>query len=209
MNKKLFLIPLAALLLVGCNTNKPASSQQSEQPKSSEPAPSSSEEPAKEWTQVTPVAGKKYKLAEDVTSGRRWLTGVMDGFYMGSTTDVEEAADVELVAVTGGFNLKVTLPDGETVKYVNLPDGKNCSPALFDTATTVWKIGDPDNTDAKKKGFVEKSLVTTFKYTKYVEEGEVTKACIGTQSKYETFTGVIEKYWDPASNACAMFMELK
>ena len=205
MNKKLFLIPLAALLLVGCNTNKPASSsQQSEQPKSSEPAPSSSEEPAKEWTQVTPVAGKKYKLAEDVTAGRVWLTGLVDGYNMGGTTDVDEAADVELVAVTGGFNFKVTLPDGTTVKYINFNDGDFTSPALEDTAKSVYTIGDPGNADATKKAFVEKTLVTTFKY-----KGADTKICVGSQKKYNNFAGTIEKYWVAETNAPAMFMELK
>ena len=206
MNKKLFLIPLAALLLVGCNTKKPASSQQSEQPKSSEPAPSSSEEPAKEWTQVTPVAGKKYKLAEDVTAGRTWCAGTFDSskHVINGTTDVDEAADVELVAVEGGFNLKVTLPDGETVKYINFNDGNYTSPALEDTAKSVYVIGDPGNEDAAKKAFVEKTLVTTFKY-----KGNDTKICVGTQKQYSTFAGTIEKYWVAESNAPAIFMELK
>ena len=206
MNKKLFLIPLAALLLVGCNTNKPASSQQSEQPKSSEPAPSSSEEPAKEWTQVVPVAGKKYKLAEDVTAGRTWLSGTYDDskHVLNGTTDVDEAADVELVAVEGGFNLKVTLPNGDLAGYINFNDGNYTSPALEDTAKSVFVIGDPENADAAKKAFVEKTLVTKFQY-----KGAETKICVGTQKQYNTFAGTIEKYWVAETNAASMFMELK
>ena len=188
------------MLLVGCGKTNSSSKQSESTPVSS----SSESEAQKEWTQVTPEAGKKYKMAEDVTAGRFYLTGVMDGYYMGATQDIEEAADVELVAVTGGFNIKVTLPDGKTVKYINLPDGSTCSPALFDTAETVWVVGDPENTDATKKSFVEKTMVTTFQYKE-----AATKACIGTQKKYSNFTGTVEKYWNPDGNAAAMFMELK
>lgn len=199
MNKKLFLLPVLAMLLVGCGKTN-SSAKQSE----STPVSSSESEAPKEWTQVTPEAGKKYKLAEVVQSGTIYLTGVMDGNYMGGTTDIDEAADVELVAVTGGFNFKVTLPDGTTVKYINFNDGNYTSPALEDTAKSVFVIGDPDNTSETKRAFVEKTLVTTFQY-----KGEATKICVGTQTKFSNFAGTIEKYWDPTSNAAAMFMELK
>lgn len=99
---------------------------------------------SKTITKVTaPVAGTKYKAAL-LFNGETlyYSTGLMtsDSKYGATSTELDDAADWELVAVTGGYNIKVTLSDN-TVKYANtiVPSGTTYfNFTLEDAARTVW-----------------------------------------------------------------------
>lgn len=109
--------------------------------------------PAKEYVKVAaPVKDTKYYMAADgraeaTLNKMCWLNGNVSGNYVATVADVADAAQFELVEVTGGYNVKVTYSDN-TVKYMNVVtsnNGKTGSEARsyqnvkFEaTATTVW-----------------------------------------------------------------------
>lgn len=90
----------------------------------------------------SPVAGTKYKLGME-TKNRTddvnlYSTGTVDGNYGSTTANVDEAPDFELVAVSGGYNVKVTFADA-SVKYMNfVVSGKYTNVKFQDSATTVF-----------------------------------------------------------------------
>ena len=93
-------------------------------------------------TKVTaPVAGTKYKAAL-LYNGETlyYSTGAMSGNFGETKTDLDLAADWELVAVTGGYNIKITLPD-DSVKYANaVVSGTYFNFKIESSASTVWSF---------------------------------------------------------------------
>ncbi len=93
-------------------------------------------------TAVLPEAGKNYKLffvQKNLDNAVYYMTGKLDGYYMGSTQKVAEGAIFTLEAVEGGYSL-VSYADGAK-KYVNVvKSGDHTNAKYEDTATTVWTI---------------------------------------------------------------------
>lgn len=110
-------------------------------------------EPGTDWPEnveiniaATPVVGTKYKLAmllennADVNNMNYFSTGALSGNYGATDTMLKNAADFEVIEVEGGYNVKVTLPDGTTVKYMNMAVSQDYTNVKFDdAATTVWQ----------------------------------------------------------------------
>ncbi len=91
---------------------------------------------------VIPEAGTNYKLyfvQKNKDNTIFYMTGVLDGYYMGSTEKAAEGADFALEAVEGGYSLYCTV-DGAK-KYVNVVKSGDYTNAKYeDAATTVWTI---------------------------------------------------------------------
>ena len=91
----------------------------------------------------TPVAGTAYKfgMVQTAAGGTYYLAGGMNGFYMNTTTNVDEAIDVYLEETNGGYHL-YCMVGGKT--YINATqvtgtDGKEHVNGTFDaTASTVY-----------------------------------------------------------------------
>lgn len=81
-------------------------------------------EAEKSWQKVTeaPVDGSEYKLALDrednaTNPGYWYLKDAMDGFYVTTSADVNEGADVTVAAVQGGYTVKLNN------KYLSITNG--------------------------------------------------------------------------------------
>lgn len=88
----------------------------------------------------SPVVGTQYYwgMLQGNLNKTLFITGAMNGYYAATTEDVAAAAKVELIEVTGGYNLKATLADG-TVKYVNAAvSGTHVNVSFGDTASSVY-----------------------------------------------------------------------
>lgn len=96
--------------------------------------------PAKQIVRVdNPVKNVKYKLGvNQLTAGKQlYALTSMSNYRIESTETFADAADYELVEVTGGYNVKTTI--GTDTKYLNLAaSGNNVNITFDDTATTVW-----------------------------------------------------------------------
>ena len=124
---------------------------------SGDPAPTPTDPPSgpsdnNAYTVVTdPAADTAYKFgmiqgnvsATDVY----YLTGAMNGYYMGTTTDASAAIDVYLKVTSGGYHL-YTKVNGAT-KYINMVvSGTHVNGAYEDTASTVYTF------DAEKQTLI-------------------------------------------------------
>jgi len=92
---------------------------------------------------AAPVAGTAYKFgmvqqnvsATDVY----YLKGGMDGYYMATSTNVNDAIDVYLEETTGGYYLYTM--DGTTKTYINMVvSGTHVNGAYEATASTVYRF---------------------------------------------------------------------
>ncbi len=97
---------------------------------------------------TAPEAGKAYKLGIDQTNlGKTiYFAGTMKGYYGATTENVDEAVDVVLEAVDGGYNLSFTDPDGAK-KYVNVVvSGTYRNFTIADAPATVYTYDAENNT---------------------------------------------------------------
>ncbi len=90
----------------------------------------------------TPVAGTAYKfgMVQTAAGGTYYLAGGMNGFYMITTTNADEAIDVYLEEVSGGYHLYCTI--GGTKTYINATrvtgtDGKEHVNGTYDAAAST------------------------------------------------------------------------
>lgn len=108
------------------------------------------DQPTQSGTLVTaPVADVAYKMA--LTQGNLnkvlYITGEASGNFLAATDDASAAADVTLVAVSGGYNVKVG-----SNKYINLEEYTTSSGSLNaylrlqDAPTAVWVFNTEYNT---------------------------------------------------------------
>lgn len=108
------------------------------------------DQPTQSGTLVTaPVADVAYKMA--LTQGNLnkvlYITGEASGNFLAATNNASAAADVTLVAVSGGYNVKVG-----SNKYINLEEyttssgSKNAYLRLQDAPTAVWVFNTEYNT---------------------------------------------------------------
>ncbi len=91
---------------------------------------------------VIPEVGTAYKLffiQKNKNNTVYYMTGVLDGYYMGSTETAAEGADFSIEATDGGYYL-YCMVDGAK-KYVNVVKSGNYTNAKYeDAAATVWTI---------------------------------------------------------------------
>ncbi len=97
-----------------------------------------------------------------------FLTGLMDGFYGATTQNFYEAANVNLVTVDGGYNIKLTLTDGSILFMNIVANGNYINIQFAEEAVSVWTYNKEYNT-----------------YTTLVNEKEY---YVGTYSNYNTFS---------------------
>lgn len=151
MKKSLILLPILMLSLAACNNNNSGSTSTSKDP-SAQPSASTSAgsqgdtststAPAKNYGIVdTPVADVAYKVGmmHTVENSVLYLKDSMDGFYIASSTNAEEGADVFIEAVEGGYH--VFVKKGEAKSYIEIEksaDGKHTNAVFKDSATLVW-----------------------------------------------------------------------
>ncbi len=91
---------------------------------------------------VIPEVGKSYKLyfiQKNKNNTVYYMTGVLDGYYMGSSENAAEGVEFAIEATDGGYYLYCTV--GGAKKYVNVVKSGNYTNAKYeDAATTVWTI---------------------------------------------------------------------
>ena len=89
---------------------------------------------------VQPAAGEKYTISMiqgNKENATYYLTGSMNGYYMATSTKVEDAANAYVEAVDGGYNLYVIAAGAK--KYINVVKSGSYTNNVFeDTASTVW-----------------------------------------------------------------------
>ena len=107
-------------------------------PEATEPAP---ENP--EFSIVTkPAASEPFKFGmtqKNLENAVYYLKGGMDGYYMATTTDINEAIDVYLEETEGGYHL-YTMVDG-TKTYINMVvSGTHVNGAYEAAASTVYTL---------------------------------------------------------------------
>ena len=85
----------------------------------------------------------KFQVVQGNTNKTLYLTGNYKNTYYGeSTEDVNAAADVYVVAVDGGYNLKLVQVDG-TVLYINVvASGTHINIKFEAAASTVWNYNE-------------------------------------------------------------------
>ena len=98
-------------------------------------------DPTKVWAPIQEFAVGTYKFALYQKSAAKtlYLNGEMSGYYMATTENAAEAIDVEVVAVTGGYQLKTSVQGA--VKYIEAvtsADGQHVNVVYSDEATVVW-----------------------------------------------------------------------
>ena len=102
-------------------------------------------------TLITSIqADTNYKFGLDhqnlATPDIYYATGALDGYYAATTNAPQDGADFMLVAVTGGYSVKVTLAD-DSVLYMNLVVSGDHTNIKFEAAaSTVWTIDTTNNT---------------------------------------------------------------
>lgn len=180
MKKKVILLPLIMMALASCGGNStsqtPAPSTSDTPSTSTKPSTStggtstsSTPAPAKEYGIVdTPVVGTAYKFGFKQTAKNAvyYMKGEMSGYYIASTTNAEEAADMYIEAADGGYHLYFM--SGTAKKYIEAAvSGTHLNAVIKDSATGVWKY---------------KAEWKTLLYT--LESGDV---FLGTYGDYVTF----------------------
>ena len=90
---------------------------------------------------TSPVAGTAYKFGmvqENLDDVVYYLAGGMDGYYMATTTSADEAIDVYLEEVSGGYHLYTIIGGAKT--YINfVVSGEHVNGAYEATASTVYR----------------------------------------------------------------------
>ncbi len=88
----------------------------------------------------------KFGLVQTNLAKTLYITGEMNGYYFATTEDVKQAADVYVVAVEGGYNLKAVKADG-TVSYIEIvQSGTYINVKFNETASQVWSYNEEHNT---------------------------------------------------------------
>ena len=181
MKKKIILLPLIMMALASCGGNSASNSMQqpstsgstSQQPSTST-KPSTSTGGTSQTTEKvygivdTPVVGTAYKFGFKQTAKNAvyYMKGEMSGYYIASTTNAEEAADMYIEAADGGYHLYFM--SGTAKKYIEAAvSGTHLNAVIKDSATGVWKY---------------KAEWKTLLYT--LESGDV---FLGTYGDYVTF----------------------
>ncbi|MBO5967419.1 MAG: hypothetical protein J6S14_02840 [Clostridia bacterium] len=84
-----------------------------------------------------PAAGTAYKFGFVQGNAKKtlYITGKMDGYYMGTTEDKAAAIDVFVEETTGGFYLYFTLDGAKT--YVNMVKSGNYTNAKYEAAAST------------------------------------------------------------------------
>ena len=89
----------------------------------------------------TPVVGTAYKFGMvqgNLDNAIYYLAGGMDGYYMATTTDVNDAIDVYLEETNGGYHLYCMVGGAKT--YINfVVSGEHVNGAYEATASTVYR----------------------------------------------------------------------
>lgn len=89
---------------------------------------------------VQPTEGEKYTISMiqgNKENATYYLTGSMNGYYMATSTKVEDAANAYVEAVDGGYNLYVIAAGAK--KYINVvKSGTHTNNVFEDAASTVW-----------------------------------------------------------------------
>ena len=89
---------------------------------------------------VQPAAGEKYTISMiqgNKQNATYYLTGAMNGYYMATSTKVEDAANAYVEVVDGGYNLYVIAAGAK--KYINVvKSGTHTNNVFEDAASTVW-----------------------------------------------------------------------
>ena len=89
---------------------------------------------------VQPTAGEKYTISMiqgNKENATYYLTGSMNGYYMATSTKVEDAANAYVEVVEGGYNLYVIAAGAK--KYINVvKSGTHTNNVFEDAASTVW-----------------------------------------------------------------------
>ncbi|MBR2347334.1 MAG: hypothetical protein IKA68_07005 [Clostridia bacterium] len=89
---------------------------------------------------VQPTAGEKYTISMiqgNKENATYYLTGSMNGYYMATSTKVEDAANAYVEVVDGGYNLYVIAAGAK--KYINVvKSGTHTNNVFEDAASTVW-----------------------------------------------------------------------
>ena len=81
-----------------------------------------------------------------------FMVGTLSGYYGVATEKLVEAADVKVIKVEDGYNLKAILADG-TVKYIDMvASGTYYNIKFNDAPTTVWEYNSEYNTFTTKCG---------------------------------------------------------
>ena len=101
--------------------------------------PGQTEEPAAPAAleAVKPAAGTAYKFGFVQGNAKKtlYITGKMDGYYMGTTEDKAAAIDVFVEETNGGFYLYFTLGGAKT--YVNMVKSGNYTNAKYEAAAST------------------------------------------------------------------------
>ena len=119
-------------------TEPEATEPEATEPEATEPAP---ENP--EFSIVTkPAASEPFKFGmtqKNLENAVYYLKGGMDGYYMATTTDINEAIDVYLEETEGGYHL-YTMVDGAKT-YINMVvSGTHVNGAYEAAASTVYTL---------------------------------------------------------------------
>ena len=181
MKKKVILLPLIMMALASCGGNsasnsvqQPSTSDSTSQQPSTSTKPSTSTGGTSQTTEKvygivdTPVVGTAYKFGFKQTAKNAvyYMKGEMSGYYIASTTNAEEAADMYIEAADGGYHLYFM--SGTAKKYIEAAvSGTHLNAVIKDSATGVWKY---------------KAEWKTLLYT--LESGDV---FLGTYGDYVTF----------------------
>lgn len=181
MKKKVILLPLIMMALASCGGNsasnsvqQPSTSGSTSQQPSTSTKPSTSTGGTSQTTEKvygivdTPVVGTAYKFGFKQTAKNAvyYMKGEMSGYYIASTTNAEEAADMYIEAADGGYHLYFM--SGTAKKYIEAAvSGTHLNAVIKDSATGVWKY---------------KAEWKTLLYT--LESGDV---FLGTYGDYVTF----------------------
>lgn len=157
MKKSLILLPILMLSLAACNNNNNSGSTSTSKDPSAQPSASTSASaqggsgtstgtsastpaPEKNYGVVdTPEANVAYKVGmkHTVENSVLYLKDSMDGFYIASSANAEEAADVFVETTEGGYHMFVM--KGEAKTYIEIEKSGTHTNAVFkDTASMVW-----------------------------------------------------------------------
>ena len=155
---------------------------------------------------VQPVAGEKYTISMiqgNKQNATYYLTGAMNGYYMATSTKVEDAANAYVEVVDGGYYLYAIVAGAK--KYINVvKSGTHTNNVFEDAASTVW-VWDADLKTLKAEcegeffvlGTGATGTYTTFGMVKAAEKNFYGQFVVSTN---EDQTGSTEPTPDPNPN---------
>ena len=98
-------------------------------------------------TEITTSQTYKFALYQKGLNQTLYLNGEMSGYYMATTENPDEAIDVTVVSVNGGYQLKTTI-QGSTkyIEAVTSSDGAHVNAVYSSTPTIIWTWNDEFDT---------------------------------------------------------------